>query len=151
MDLIEDRFEEVCAIVESGRFLAPVLAEMGIRASTFYYWLDQEPGRRDRYQFARDHGEEMIAASAIEIADDARNDYMEKLGRDGQPAGYVLNGEHVQRSKLRMDARLRTLPMFNPKRWGPKSEVAVSVTSHEDFLAKIAAEKAAEDKPDDET
>lgn len=132
-----EQFEEVCRRVEQGEFTAPILRELGIPKATWYDWLNDE-ARATRYGHAKDMGEECVLADTLAIADDGTNDWMEKLGQDGQPIGWQLNGEHVQRSKLRIDTRLKALAKYNPKRWGDKVEHSGNLTvSHEEFLAKL--------------
>ena len=75
---------------------------------------------------ARELGEEALAEECLGIADDASNDWMERLDKDDQPIGWQLNGDHVQRSKLRIDTRLKLLAKFNPKRWGDKAAVELT-------------------------
>ena len=58
----------------------------------------------------------------LDISDDASNDWMLKHGKDGE-AGYVLNGEHVQRSKLRIDARKWLMSKHKAKKYGDKIDV----------------------------
>lgn len=72
---------------------------------------------------ARARGFDAIAAECLVIADDASNDWMEKHTREGESAGWQLNGEHVQRSKLRIDTRLKLLAKWDPKRYGEKLAV----------------------------
>ena len=57
------------------------------------------------------------------IADDGENDYMEKERQDGSTYE-VLNSEHVQRSRLRIDARKWYLSKVLPKKFGDRSIVA---------------------------
>lgn len=71
-------------------------------------------------QFARakDLGYESIAEDTLEIADDARNDWMERQSEDNP--GWLANGEHIQRSKLRIETRLKLLAKWDPKRYGDR-------------------------------
>lgn len=74
---------------------------------------------------AREAGYDRIAVDCLEIADDARNDWM--AARDDESgAGYKLNGEHVQRSKLRIETRLKLLKCWDPKRYGDKVQTELS-------------------------
>ncbi len=57
---------------------------------------------------------------ALGIADDGTNDWMERLDKDGQAAGWQLNGEHVQRSRLRVDTRKWAAGKLAPKKYGDK-------------------------------
>jgi hypothetical protein len=61
--------------------------------------LDNKEGFFARYARARKIQAYAVADELLEIADDGRNDWMESNG------GYELNGECVQRSRLRLDIR----------------------------------------------
>jgi len=71
---------------------------------------------------AREDGEDKIAADCLEIADNATNDYMTKQDGEGA-AAYALNGEHIQRSKLRIETRLKLLAKWNPKKYGERASL----------------------------
>lgn len=71
-----------------------------------------------RFAQARELGQDFIAEECLEIADDASNDWMEKIDKDGMAVGWQLNGDHVQRSKLRIETRLKLLAKWNPKKYG---------------------------------
>ena len=62
-----------------------------------------------------------MADEMLEIADDGSNDWM--LRKDGDKEFYVLNGEHVQRSRLRLDTRKWLLSKALPKVYGDKLAV----------------------------
>lgn len=57
-----------------------------------------------------------------------------------QGAGYVLNGEHVQRSRLRIDARKWMAGKLRPKVYGEKQQVdhTNSDGSLSSFLTAVA-------------
>ena len=57
----------------------------------------------------------------LEIADDATNDWMERNGEGD--AAYSLNGEHVQRSRIRIDARKWMAGKLRPKVYGEKQTI----------------------------
>ncbi len=73
-------------------------------------WLARNESFRAQYVRAKEEGAEAIAEELFDIADDGTNDWMEKLDKDGEAIGYQLNGEHVQRSKLRIDTRSGICP-----------------------------------------
>lgn len=87
-----------------------------------YDWQKTRPDLSQRIAQARELGEDAIAQECLEIADNARNDWMESHGQDGETA-YKLNGEHVQRSKLRIETRLKLLAKWNPRKWGEKVDL----------------------------
>ncbi len=68
------------------------------------------------YSRARDVQADNIADEILEIADDGRNDWMERHGKDAE--GWLLNGEHTARSRLRIDSRKWYLEKIAPKKFG---------------------------------
>jgi hypothetical protein len=85
--------------------------------STIRQWVtDDRDGFAERYLRARDAGLDAVADEIVEISDDARNDWMER--EDPENPGYALNGEHISRSRLRVDSRKWYLSKMAPKRYG---------------------------------
>jgi hypothetical protein len=87
--------------------------------------LDDRDGFGARYARAREIGALAMADDILEIADDARNDWMEKHGEDG--VAYVLNGEHVARTKLRIDTRKWMLSKVLPKIFGDRVDHTMTI------------------------
>lgn len=90
---------------------------------------------------AREDGFDAIAAEILEIADDARNDWMERKRQDGNTET-VLDHEHVQRSKLRIESRLKLLAKWDPKRYGDMVKLADADGGSLSLAAAIAAGNA---------
>lgn len=87
--------------------------------STVRRWaLEDREGFSAQYARAREIGYHAMADDILEIADDGTNDWMERHGDDD--AGWVANGEHIQRSRLRVDTRKWTLSKVLPKIYGDK-------------------------------
>ena len=78
---------------------------------------------------------EKWADDVIRIANDASGDYVDRIGRDGE-VERVVDPETVQRSKLRIDTRMRLMSKFAAKRFGDKLDLtltgAVEVSSLSD-------------------
>lgn len=91
--------------------------------STIMLWLDEDRSLSERYEKAKAAQADFMADELLEIADDGRNDWMEKLGKDGQPVGFIVNGEHVQRSRLRVDTRKWLAAKLRPKKYGEKVDL----------------------------
>jgi len=51
---------------------------------------------------------------------------MERFGKDGESLGWQLNGDHVQRSRLRIETRKWILSKALPKIYGDKVAVTDS-------------------------
>jgi hypothetical protein len=61
-----------------------------------------------------------MADEMLEVADDGTNDWMLRRGSDEEDDLYQLNGEHLQRSRLRVDTRKWLLSKALPKVYGDK-------------------------------
>lgn len=89
--------------------------------STVFRWLaeDSDEGRAfsEQYARAREAQADTIFDEILAIADDGTNDYVEKLRADGEK-DTAFDGEHVQRSRLRVDARKWMASKLAPKKYG---------------------------------
>ncbi len=96
---------------------------MPAKASVFRWLANPEnQSFRDQYARAREVQAETMAEELLEIADDARNDWME--AHAGEDAGWRANGENVQRSRLRVDARKWLMSKMAPKKYSERTTVA---------------------------
>jgi hypothetical protein len=77
-----------------------------------------------RYARAREAQADTFFDDCLEIADNARNDWMERKGKDD--TGWIENGEHLQRSRLRIDARKWMAGKLRPKVYGDKADLNVT-------------------------
>lgn len=118
-DKILDRFMEG----KSFRDFLGANREEGLPSiPTFFKHLRDCESFAKRYARAREFQADIEFEEIKEISDDGRNDWMEN--NDPDNPGYRLNGEHVQRSRLRVDARKwRAAKMANGK-YGEKLELA---------------------------
>ena len=91
------------------------------------------------YAHARLLGWLSMADEIVEISDDGSNDWMERHGRDGEVLGWQLNGEHVQRSRLRVDTRKWVLSKCLPKIYGDK--VAHEVTGKDGAPMEVTVQQ----------
>ena len=91
--------------------------------ATVYDWMAKDEEFSTRIARAREIGEDVIAQECLAIADDGTNDYMEEKHGDEESSSWRFNGEHVQRSKLRVDTRLKLLAKWNPKKYGEKVDL----------------------------
>jgi hypothetical protein len=95
--------------------------------STVMRWLADNLVFRDQYARAREVQADTMAEEILEISDDGTNDWMERRSEAekgaGVETGWVLNGEHVQRSRLRVDARKWLASKMAPKKYGDKMQL----------------------------
>jgi transposase len=115
--------ERVCVAIAEGYSLRQIAAREGWPdRSTILRWLNKHAEFRDQYARAREMQAEHFADEILEIADDGSNDWIERKRQDGS-IEIVLDHEHVQRSRLRVDARKWLLSKLMPKQYGDKVEV----------------------------
>ena len=115
--------EEICNRLAEGETLNSVCRDdqMPSPSAVRGWVLDDQQGFSVHYARARELGYQAMADDLVEITDDARNDWMARPGNN--TPGYELNGEHVQRSRLRVDTRKWLLSKALPKVYGDKVDV----------------------------
>jgi hypothetical protein len=103
----------ICGELAEGKTLREVCRAEGMPPeSTVRRWVvDDVNGFAAQYARARDE--------LLEISDDGTNDWMRRQGEDGSDA-WQANGEHLQRSRLRVDTRKWLLSKALPKVYGEK-------------------------------
>ncbi len=110
--------EDICARLAKGEPLAVICRDEGMpHPSTVRDWMDAKPDVSRLIARAREDGEDWIAAECLAIAEDGSQDYV--LAKTGP----ILDTEHVSRSKLRIETRLKLLAKWNPRKWGEKVAV----------------------------
>jgi len=78
--------------------------------------------RLARYARARKLGYDALAEESLEIADDGTNDWVEREKEDGR-LDVEVDRDHIQRSKLRIETRLKLLAVWDPRRYGQMIKV----------------------------
>ena len=112
--------DSICEQLSVGVPLREICRQDGYpKWRTVYDWLAKDEEFATRFAHARDVGHEALAQECLDIADNAENDWMLRENKDGSES-WQLNGEHVQRSKLRIETRLKLLAKWNPKKYGDK-------------------------------
>lgn len=146
--------DAICERLAAGEPLAQICRDKGMPSDrAVRYWADPNSNGYKGDEFAsaiaqaRARGFDAIAESCLEIADDARNDWMERLRLGGEGGerpivSYELNGEHVQRSKLRIETRLKLLAKWDPKRYGDKLTTEVTGNVKHDHTVGLSGETA---------
>ncbi len=88
---------------------------------TINLWRYRHSEFSTQYAQAKLKQADLLAEEILDIADDGTNDWMESFGEDGDTV-YKLNGEHVQRSRLRIDTRKFLASKLLPKQYGQHAE-----------------------------
>lgn len=124
MKFVDEITDELCTRLCEGESLASICEDEHMPTQgTVMRWIGESESFAQRYARARSMQAELLANQIIEIADDGRNDWMEKENEKGEVKGWTVNGEAVQRSKLRLEARKWVAAKLLPKKYGEKVEV----------------------------
>jgi hypothetical protein len=123
----QETADAICLLLAEGLSLREVCRMDDMPSKSMVMrWLNQNESFRDQYARAKAAGIEVLAEDLLDIADDGQNDWMERLGPDGQPAGWVFNGEAARRSQIRIDARKWLLSKLVPKKYGDRVSQEIS-------------------------
>lgn len=118
----------ICGRLAEGESLRSISGDEnmpGLR--TVFDWLadDRYEAFRIKYARAREAQADALFDEMIDIADDGRNDWMEKKNADGENIGWQENGEALRRSDLRIKTRQWMASKLQPKKYGDKLDLNV--------------------------
>lgn len=117
----------ICARIADGESLRTICRAEDLPCkTTIFMWLRKYPEFLNQYTRAKEESADALVEEMLDIADDAQNDWMEKLGGDGDVTAYQLNGEHVQRSRVRIETRKWIASKLKPKKYGEKVTQEIS-------------------------
>lgn len=113
----------ICDLIVDGLSVREIGARAEMpEARTIWRWAASNDEFRQHYAQAMEIRADRMAEEIISIADDGTNDWMERQS-DDEKAMYVLNGEHVQRSRLRVDARKWVAAKMQPHKYGDRQQI----------------------------
>lgn len=118
----------ICAGIAGGITLKELCeADDMPSTTTVYKWLVTTTTFAASYARARDQQMDVWADDIVTIADDARNDVMDRVIQNGGTER-VLDPENINRSKLRIDTRKWIMARLASKRYGDRIEIEQTVT-----------------------
>lgn len=106
-------------------------------ASTIFVWIQRHTEFAEQYAKAKQEAADAMTEEMLDIADEASNDWMET--HDPDNPGFRLNGEHIQRSRLRIDTRKWLASKLKPKKYGEKVDHTVGNADGKPFVVQMAA------------
>jgi len=139
---------EICVRLSLGESLRAICTDDHMPARrTVFEWLnrDDEIGIefRTKYAHAREVQAETLVDDMTDISDNGTNDWMERRDKDGALIGWALNGEAIQRSKLRVETRRWIAEKLKPKKYGAKIDVTTGGDKIVPDIGDAAARAAA--------
>lgn len=114
----------ICSRISEGESVRHIVKDDTMpSSSSIYRWLLDERYKDfwEQYAKARAIQAEIFFEELLEIADDGSNDWMDTHHENNE--GYSFNGEHYQRSRLRIDTRKWFLSKVLPKKFGDKMDI----------------------------
>jgi terminase small subunit-like protein len=116
--------ERICEQLCTGRTLRDVCRDLGMPdESTVRLWAQSDrDGFGARYRSAREIGYHAMADELLEIADDSRNDWIERQKANGNSEA-VFDRDHVSRARLRVETRRWLLSKALPKIYGDRLDL----------------------------
>jgi hypothetical protein len=122
--------ERICARLMRAESLRRICKSPDMPSlSTVCNWLaTKDHPFLEQYARARRIQAELLADEIIEIADNSTNDFMERERENGTKIR-VFDHEHVQRSKLRLEARKWVAAKLLPKKYGDRN--SLELTGHD--------------------
>ena len=146
--------DAILACIRKGISLGKICNDPNLPCrDTVFDWLSKDEARRaakevkegevlflDRYNIATKIRTSVMAEEILEIADDGRKDtYTDQAGT------VVIDKDHIQRSRLRVDTRKWLMAKMEPKKYGDRpAETHVSTTISNGGFAVMSPERLAE-------
>lgn len=119
--------DRICDRLAAGETLRSVCRSSGMPTeAAVRKWAMEKDDFSAQYARARDIGYMRMADEILEISDSGENDWM--AVNDPENPGYRANGEHINRSRLRVDTRKWLLSKALPKIYGDRVDVTQNHT-----------------------
>jgi hypothetical protein len=110
---------KICAYIAAGDSVRRLSKRDGMPdAATIFRWLAKYEEFREQYARACEERANYQLEEILDIADDGSNDWMEV--EYGDETAWKINGEAVQRSRLRIDTRKWAMSKMLPKKYGDR-------------------------------
>jgi hypothetical protein len=114
----------ICSYLAEGMSMRRIEKIEGMPSITaMFKWLRTHEEFAQQYARAKQESTAALFEEMSDIVDDGTNDWMEDQYMKGKSPGWKVNGEAVQRSKLRWDDRRWKLSKLMPKKYGDKLDL----------------------------
>ena len=139
--------DEICAGLAEGKSLRTVCsADHFPCVATVFNWFRTKDGFLEQYTRAKEESADALTDEMLDIADDGTNDWMAQHSDEEGEVRYQVNGEHIQRSRLRIETRKWLSSKLKPKKYGDKI-----TTEHTGAVGLIPIEPGADPAAASET
>lgn len=111
----QERGDKVCELIMDGYSLRKIEAQEGIKRLDVLRWLRENEQFQTQYAHAREEQADTLADEILEISDYKTMDC--KVDAEGR---VIVDGDAIQRAKLRVDSRKWIAAKLKPKKYGDK-------------------------------
>lgn len=126
-DFTQELADKLCERLALGESMRTVCAnDWAPSIQTVFSWIRTKPGFLDQYARAKQEAADAMSEDILDISDEGTNDWMEKSNSKGKIIGWEVNGEAVQRSKLRVDTRKWLMSKMKPKKYADKIDLTTN-------------------------
>ena len=113
--------KKICDMIETGESVSKICRMKGMpEKKSVYRWLAKYPEFMEEYMAAKICGVEALVDQMMDIANDSSMDFKEVNGKK------TFDGDHVQRSRLRIDTIKWVSTKLVPRLYGDRTQVDVS-------------------------
>ena len=121
--------QQICELLSEGVPLREICRMEGMPPwRNVYFWMARDEDLSAHIARAREMGYDNIAEECLDIADNSTNDWMDREQLNPRTKKLevvrVVDAEHIQRSKLRIETRLKLLAKWRPEKYGDKTIIA---------------------------
>lgn len=143
-DYTQELADRICEELSMGNSLRTVCkADDFPEIRSVFRWLRKYPEFSQQYARAKEESADALLEETMDISDDGTNDWIES--NDPDNPGYRINGEAIQRSRLRVDVRKWAMSKLKPKKYGDRVEtvhsggIALNDLSDDQVRSQLAA------------
>lgn len=117
--------DRICGQIAQGYSLRTITKAKSMPCmATIFSWLRTNKPFLEQYEKSKQEQADAMAEEMLDIADNGTNDWMEKTNEEtGETYGWKVNGEHIQRSRLRIDTRKWLASKLKPKKYGESTTI----------------------------
>lgn len=123
-EFTQELADKICEQLAIGYSMRTVAKDPELPSiETIFKWMRTNEIFLKQYTRAKQEAADAMAEELLDISDDGTNDFMEDDYNKGRTPGYTVNGENIQRSKLRVDTRKWLMAKMKPRTYGDKLDV----------------------------
>jgi hypothetical protein len=114
-----ETFNTMLERIADGESVKSICEEDGMPSQqTFYRWIRENAEQCEKYTRAKEFWADAQLEEIVNISDESTNDII--FNEQGKP---IINGDAIQRARLRIDTRKWCMGRLNPKKYGDKMAV----------------------------